>query len=170
MLSRLSLRTFRSPLSLSLTASFADAVANTASADGKMTFNFSLPHVSIFDNERVFRVTVPGLEGEYSVNAGHSPIVSEMQAGVVKVYRDEGSDPEQWFVSGGFSFTHEPDSTFITAVEACQVSDLDEAEVRRGFAESQSKVSGLAEGSVEQAEAIIERETYRQLALALNVA
>ena len=172
MLSRLSLRTLRTPFITSFAAPFSSSSADAVDVpEGQMLFNFSLPHSSIYHNTPVFRVSVPGLEGEFAVNAGHSAIVSELRAGVVKVMKDENDkEPDQWFISGGFSFTHEPNSTFITAVEACPLSELDEAEVKKGFAESQSKVGGLTEGSVEHAEAVIERETYRQMALALGVA
>jgi len=67
-----------------LVASFSDEVAS----DGKMHLNFSLPHESLV-NERIQSVTIPGLEGEYAVNAGHSAIISEMRPGVVKVYKEE---------------------------------------------------------------------------------
>ena len=48
---------------------------------------------------------VPGVEGEYGITAGHTPVVSQMKPGIVSIVHGAGEEPEKFFVSGGFAFT-----------------------------------------------------------------
>ena len=54
-------------------------------------------------SEDVFMVVVPGTEGEFGVLEGHAPFMSTVRDGIVKVYRTEGSQPEEIVVRGGFA-------------------------------------------------------------------
>lgn len=52
-------------------------------------------------------------EGEYGVSAGHVAYAAQLKPGVVQVLHEEGtSEPEKYFVAGGYALTH-PDSTTV---------------------------------------------------------
>ena len=54
-------------------------------------------------SESVHMVVVPGTEGEFGVLEGHAPFMSTVRDGAVKIYRTEGSAPEEVQVQGGFA-------------------------------------------------------------------
>ena len=73
-------------LSRSYTASapaFKEAVATPGTLS--LTLNFCTPHAPIFRNKKVEKVMLPGEIGEYGITAGHSPLISQLKAGVVTV-------------------------------------------------------------------------------------
>jgi F-type H+-transporting ATPase subunit epsilon len=54
-------------------------------------------------SEDVHMVVVPGTEGEFGVLQGHAPFMSTVRDGAIKVYKTEGSAPEEIMVQGGFA-------------------------------------------------------------------
>lgn len=50
-----------------------------------LTLNFCTPHAPIISNKTVSMVMIPGEAGEYGVTVGHSPIISQLQPGIVTV-------------------------------------------------------------------------------------
>ena len=60
----------------------APAAADPSSA---LTLNFSTPHLPLFREKAVDKVILPGENGEYGVTAGHSPMISQLQPGVVSI-------------------------------------------------------------------------------------
>lgn len=70
-----------------------------------MTLNFSLPHETIYNGAEVNEVIIPGTDGDYGVTVNHVPTVSQLKAGVVTILHGE-SEPEKYFVAGGFALTH----------------------------------------------------------------
>ena len=60
-------------------------------------------------------IIVPGVTGEYGITAGHTPIISELKPGLVQIFHSQDDEPEKYFVSGGFSFTHANSVTDVTA-------------------------------------------------------
>lgn len=72
-----------------------------------MTLNFSLPHETLYNGAKVSQVIVPGAAGEYGITADHVPVVAQMKAGILQILHEGVSEPEKFFVSGGFSITHE---------------------------------------------------------------
>jgi F-type H+-transporting ATPase subunit epsilon len=54
-------------------------------------------------SEDVHMVVVPGSEGEFGVLEGHAPVMSTINDGALKVYRSEGSVPEEIRIEGGFA-------------------------------------------------------------------
>ena len=50
------------------------------------------------------QVTIPGTEGEFGVLEGHSPLLSGVKAGIVRVHKNAMNDnPRRIFVAGGFA-------------------------------------------------------------------
>lgn len=67
----------------SSTAWMAEATATSTSSD--FIINFVTPHAPIFNKKVVESVILPGAAGEYGVSFGHSPIISQLEPGVVTV-------------------------------------------------------------------------------------
>jgi hypothetical protein len=71
----------------------------------QLTLNFTTPHAPVYTNKLVEQVILPGASGEYGVTAGHSPLISQLEPGVVTVVHIGGA-METFFVPGGFALTH----------------------------------------------------------------
>ena len=54
-------------------------------------------------SDEVYMVVVPGTEGEEGVLEGHAPYMTTMKDGMLKIYKTEGSVPEEIAVRGGFA-------------------------------------------------------------------
>lgn len=67
----------------------------------KFKFEFVTPEKLLFSSE-VEQVIIPGSEGEFTILAEHSPIISSMKAGLIKIYSDINSEPVVYFVTEGF--------------------------------------------------------------------
>lgn len=86
-------------------------------------------------SEDVTMVTIPGAEGEFGVLSGHSPLLSAVKAGIVRVHKGAINDnPRRIFVAGGFADVT-PERCVLLAEEAqdlmlVDVSALD-AEISR---------------------------------------
>ena len=76
------------------------------SGSSSMILNFNLPTEKVYSETPVSQVIVPGSAGEYGVTADHVPVVAQLKAGVLQIFHDSSSDPEKYFVPGGFSLTH----------------------------------------------------------------
>jgi hypothetical protein len=87
----------------------AEAASTSAST---VKLNFTLPHEKIYVNAAVHSVIIPGSAGEYGVTANHVPYVAELKPGVLQILHEENSsEPEKYFVPGGFALTHADSST-----------------------------------------------------------
>lgn len=86
-----------------------------------------------------------GLAGEYGVTKGHSPIISELKAGVVQITHEPGQAPEKYFVSGGFALTHANSVTDIAVVEAAKLDDIDPEAVPKIYAEAVKDMNAAPE-------------------------
>lgn len=67
----------------------------------KFKFEFVTPEKLLFSSE-VEQVIIPGSEGEFTILAQHSPIISSMKAGLIRIYSDINSEPVVYFVTEGF--------------------------------------------------------------------
>mmetsp|Transcript_40218 Transcript_40218/g.54705 ORF Transcript_40218/g.54705 Transcript_40218/m.54705 type:complete len:164 (-) Transcript_40218:352-843(-) len=149
--------------SASAVRAFSDA------APAGMTLNLNVPHMSIYSGKSVDKVIIPGVEGEYGVTEGHTPIISQLKPGVLSIVHDATSEPEKYFITGGFALTHDTSVTDVSAFEAVKLDDLDADAIKSGYASAQSAFASATAGSVEQATAQIEMETSKDMALALGM-
>jgi F0F1-type ATP synthase epsilon subunit len=91
----------------------ARSMSTEAAASSMVTFNFSVPHETIYKDASVYSVIIPGVEGEYGVTANHVPYVAQLKPGVLQILHEENqAEPEKYFVAGGYALTH-PDSTTV---------------------------------------------------------
>ena len=148
------------------------AFAEAAAAEGeatKVTLNFACPHEPIHAGTEVDMVIIPGVAGEYGMTAGHTPIVSELKPGVVQIFHDkDDKEPEQYFISGGFSCSHPNSVTDLMAVEAVKLEDIDEAAAKAGLADYQAQMDKAPADSLERAEAQIGFEVHEAMLMAIG--
>jgi F-type H+-transporting ATPase subunit epsilon len=98
-------------------------------ADDRIEFELVSPeHLLI--SERVEMVVVPGTEGDFGVLPRHTPMISTVRPGVIRVY-EGGAVRESIFVAGGFAE--------VTPARCTVLADLamPTAEIDRAAAEQQ---------------------------------
>jgi F-type H+-transporting ATPase subunit delta len=134
----------------------------------KILFFLDIPTVTLFV-ETVDLVIVPGVTGEYGVTAGHTPIISELKPGMVQIFHDESEEPEKYFVSGGFAFTHANSVTDVTAVEAVKLDDLDADAVRAGLTSFKAAMDAATPETQDHALAQIGFEVHEAMCDALGI-
>ncbi|OZI62672.1 F0F1 ATP synthase subunit epsilon [Bordetella genomosp. 11] len=79
---------------------------------------------AIFTGEAKF-VVLPGEAGELGILPGHTPLISRIRPGTLKIVREDNSE-ENVFVAGGI-LEVQPGSVTVLADTAIRASDLDEA-------------------------------------------
>ena len=79
---------------------------------------------SIFSGEAKF-VALPGESGELGILRGHTPLITRIRPGSVRIEKADG-DEEFVFVAGG-SLEVQPDRVIVLADTAIRGHDLDEA-------------------------------------------
>ncbi len=78
-------------------------------------------------SEQVDMVVMPGAEGDFGVLPRHSPLISTLRPGVIRVF--EGREVKQRiFVAGGFAEVT-PERCTVLAEEAVPVGEIDTAKV-----------------------------------------
>jgi F-type H+-transporting ATPase subunit delta len=109
---------------------FAAADAPKTGVTNRMLLTLGSPRESIYLNKPVDSVTVPGLEGYFTLTHNHSLIVSMLKPGVITV-RVDAQTVHEYFVSDGFCFfNHSSDDSGcsraeISGVEVVPTSALD---------------------------------------------
>ena len=76
---------FSRVLSRSFHASSRVLADAAAAASSGMVLNFCTPHTPIYTSHQVDKVMLPGEIGEYGITAGHSPLISQLKAGIVSI-------------------------------------------------------------------------------------
>lgn len=79
---------------------------------------------AIFSGEAKF-VALPGEAGELGILPGHTPLISRIRPGTLKIVRPDGSE-EHIFVAGGI-LEVQPTSVTVLTDTAIRAADLDEA-------------------------------------------
>ncbi|SHL28120.1 F0F1 ATP synthase subunit epsilon [Roseibium suaedae] len=90
-------------------------------------------------SEEVTQVVVPGTEGEFGVLKNHSPFMSTIKPGILKVHKADGSVTE-FFVRGGFADVAVGGLT-VLAEQAVPVSDLKPEVLAQQIKDAQEDVS-----------------------------
>jgi F-type H+-transporting ATPase subunit epsilon len=97
----------------------------------------------IFSGEAQF-VVLPGEEGELGIYPRHTPLLTRIRPGAVRVKPANGGEEELVFVSGGL-LEVQPDTITVLADTAVRGHDLDEAkanEAKRAAQEALQNRSG----------------------------
>ena len=79
---------------------------------------------SIFSGEAAF-IALPGESGDLGILPGHTPLISRVRPGTLKIRRDDGTE-EHIFVAGGI-LEVQPHGVTVLSDTAIRAADLDEA-------------------------------------------
>lgn len=107
---------------------------------------------SLFTGEAKF-VALPGEVGELGILPGHTPLISRIRPGTVKIVAPDGEE-SNIFVAGGI-LEVQPDQVTVLSDTAIRAEDLDEAkalEARKKAEEALSKAKSQDDIAVVQAE------------------
>ncbi len=107
---------------------------------------------SIFSGEAKF-VTLPGEEGELGILPGHTPLISRIRPGTVKIVSPDDRE-ELVFVAGGL-LEVQPGTVTVLSDTAIRSQDLDEAKAemaRKRAEEALRNAKDKAEVAVVEAE------------------
>lgn len=80
-------------------------------------------------------VVLPGESGELGVLPGHTPLITRIRPGTVKVTREDGSE-EAMFVAGGI-LEVQPGGVTVLADVAERLAELDEAKAQASYQKAQ---------------------------------
>jgi F-type H+-transporting ATPase subunit epsilon len=108
---------------------------------------------SIFSGEAKF-VALPGESGELGILPRHTPLITRIRPGAVRIEKADGSGEEFVFVAGGI-LEVQPDRVTVLADTAIRGKDLDEAkanEARLRAEEALRNATDKAEVAVVEAE------------------
>lgn len=108
---------------------------------------------SIFAGEATF-VALPGEAGELGILPGHTPLISRIRPGTVKIVRADNGQEESVFVAGGI-LEVQPGSVTVLSDTAIRAADLDEAKAvaaRERAQEALSKATDKATIAAVEAE------------------
>ena len=108
---------------------------------------------SIFSGEAKF-VVLPGESGELGIMPGHTPLISRIRPGTVKIVLADGSGETHVFVAGGI-IEVQPGGVMVLSDTAIRAEDLDEAkalEARKHAEEALRNAKNKADIAVVEAE------------------
>jgi F-type H+-transporting ATPase subunit epsilon len=113
------------------------------------SFNFELvaPERVLYSGQ-VSQVVVPGAEGEMTVLAGHSPVMTTLRPGIVTVSEEKGA--KRLFVRGGFADVT-PDGLTILAEQAIPVEELNADRIAQ---EMKNAEEDLADAKTDEAKRV----------------
>ena len=121
----------------------------------------------IFSGQAEF-VVLPGVVGELGILPGHTPLLTQIKPGAVRM-KLPGAEAEEFvFVQGGF-LEVQPQQVTVLADTAIRAKDLDEVaalEAKKAAEEAmQNKTSGeeIAQAEAELAGALAQLEAIRKL-------
>lgn len=122
---------------------------------------------SIFSGEARF-VALPGEAGELGIYPRHTPLITRIKPGAVRIQRADNNEEEFVFVAGGI-LEVQPHCVTVLADTAIRGKDLDEAkanEAKRLAEEAVQNASGeldLAKAQSELAELVAQLAAIRRL-------
>jgi len=106
---------------------------------------------SIFSGEAEF-VVLPGEAGELGIYPRHTPLITRIRPGVVRIRR-AGAEEDQVFVAGGI-LEVQPDVVTVLADTAIRAKDLDEAKASEALrAAEEAKRNATSELEIAKVEA-----------------
>ena len=108
------------------------------------TFKFELVSPErILVSASVSEVLVPGADGDFTVFAGHAPVISTLRPGILSAKMTDGS-LSRIYVNGGFCEVA-PESLTVLAEKAHDVASMDAATIASHVAIAEAVLSGDAD-------------------------
>ncbi|WP_353190891.1 F0F1 ATP synthase subunit epsilon [Pandoraea pnomenusa] len=121
---------------------------------------------SIFSGEARF-VEVPGAQGELGVLPGHTPLLTGVRPGTVRIESPDGAET-YLYIAGGF-VEIQPDRVTVLADTAMRADSLDQARAERAREEAQALLDqqtgdiDYAKAQAELAEAVAQLQAIRRM-------
>jgi F-type H+-transporting ATPase subunit epsilon len=88
---------------------------------------------------RVSHLQVSGQEGELGIMPGHTPLLTPIKPGMVKMVKQHGEE-EVFYISGGF-LEVQPGGVTVLADSAIRGADLDKAKAEEAKRTAQEQIS-----------------------------
>ncbi len=108
---------------------------------------------AIYSGEAEF-VVLPGEEGELGIYPKHTPLITRIKPGTVRIQPADGGDEQLIFVAGGI-LEVQPNLITVLADTAIRGHDLDEAKALEAHKHAQENLANRT-GKMEYAEALAE--------------
>jgi F-type H+-transporting ATPase subunit epsilon len=102
----------------------------------KLNFALVSPERELFHGE-VDQVVVPGVEGEFGVLANHTPLMSVIKPGSLRII--DGVSERRVFVNGGFADVT-PDGLTVLAEDAIDLSEVDAVKLEQDIKDTAEDV------------------------------
>jgi F-type H+-transporting ATPase subunit epsilon len=107
---------------------------------------------SIFSGQAEF-VVLPGEAGELGIYPRHTPLITRIRPGVVRIKQSGKADEDQVFVAGGI-LEVQPNVVTVLADTAIRAKDLDEAKASEALkAAEEAKKNATSELEIAKVEA-----------------
>lgn len=103
-------------------------------------------------SQNATQVLVPGVEGEFTVLAGHAPVISALRPGVIEVTLAEGGGRERIFVKGGFVEV-DADRVTVLAERALAVEEMDAGTIAVELETAEAELGAAADDAARLAAA-----------------
>jgi len=142
------------------------AEGDSPSAAGGLTFSFTVPTDSLYDNAAVEMVILPSSDGQFGVMPNHVPTIAELKPGLVSIQEEVGGPLIKYFISGGFASMTDASKLNVTVLEAVSLDDVDPEAVKTGLAQYSAAYASATE-DVAKSEAEIGVEVYSALSYAI---
>jgi len=98
---------------------------------------------SIFSGQAKF-VTLPGESGELGILPGHTPLISRIRPGMVKIVLADTDEEKLVFVAGGL-LEVQPGGVTVLSDTAIRAEDLDEAKAEQARAQAEEALRNAKE-------------------------
>ncbi len=131
-------------------------------ADDRVEFELVSPERLLL-SEEVEMVVVPGTDGDFGVLPRHTPMISTVRPGVIRVY-EKGAVKESIFVAGGFAEVT-PERCTVLADQAMPVAEIDRAAAERQLQDAREDLADAKDESERMAaeKAVTVAETMLQI-------
>ncbi len=107
-------------------------------AEDRVEFELVSPERLLL-SEEVEMVVVPGTEGDFGVLPRHTPMISTLRPGVIRVY-EKDAVKESIFVAGGFAEVT-PERCTVLADHAVPVAEIDRAAAEQQLKDAREDLS-----------------------------
>ena len=108
-------------------------------------------------SENVDMVVIPGVEGDFGILPGHTPVLSTIRPGVINMYIDDKIS-KSIFVEGGFAEAN-PESCTVLAEGVTDIADITAADAQARMAAAKDAMAksndAAAKNEVKVAEAML---------------
>ncbi|ALP40774.1 F0F1 ATP synthase subunit epsilon [Aeromonas schubertii] len=102
---------------------------------------------------RVQSVAVTGAEGELGIHHGHTPLLTSIKPGLVRLVKQQGGE-EVMYISGGM-LEVQPETVTVLADTAIRADDLDEAKALEAKRRAEERIHS-SHGDIDYAQASAE--------------